>query len=203
MFCLCKSRSNPFRSEKNRRLWWGSNPPLTAYESDVPSIYKGSLPNNTHVYWMVLIYLHVLHIFYRGINGCFQSWRGHIFDLKDDSKIVFQGDLFTGALFIQQSLRWNLYLCIFILVMVTGILTMTGKLKGSMFENLLVLNISLPTEHFIMIQWSSAMKTDIETFFERFERRDCFYQTRCVTSLLIGRHVKISHHLITRLTSQF
>ena len=44
--------------------------------------------------------------------------------------LSFQGDLFTGALFIQQSLRWDLYLCIFVLVIITGILTMTGKTRA-------------------------------------------------------------------------
>ena len=39
---------------------------------------------------------------------------------------LLQGDLFTGALFIQQSLKWDLYLCIFILVTITGIMTMAG-----------------------------------------------------------------------------
>lgn len=45
------------------------------------------------------------------------------------------GDLFTGALFIQQSLRWNLYLCIFVLVIITGILTMTGGLTAVIYTD--------------------------------------------------------------------
>ncbi|KAK3102789.1 hypothetical protein FSP39_013921 [Pinctada imbricata] len=36
-------------------------------------------------------------------------------------------DLYTGAIFIQQSLRWDLYLSIITLVVLTGILTLTGK----------------------------------------------------------------------------
>ena len=38
-----------------------------------------------------------------------------------------QVGLYTGALFIQQSLGWDLYLCIFILLIIVGILTITGK----------------------------------------------------------------------------
>ncbi|WAR14453.1 SC5A3-like protein [Mya arenaria] len=45
------------------------------------------------------------------------------------------GDLFTGALFIQQSLRWNLYLCILVLVVITGILTMTGGLTAVIYTD--------------------------------------------------------------------
>lgn len=45
------------------------------------------------------------------------------------------GDLFTGALFIQQSLKWDLYLCIFILVAITGILTMTGGLTAVIYTD--------------------------------------------------------------------
>ncbi|XP_060586302.1 sodium/myo-inositol cotransporter-like [Ruditapes philippinarum] len=45
------------------------------------------------------------------------------------------GDLFTGALFIQQSLKWDLYLCIFILVTVTGIMTMTGGLTAVIYTD--------------------------------------------------------------------
>ena len=41
--------------------------------------------------------------------------------------ICLQVDLFTGALFIQQSLGWDLYLSIFILVAIVTILTITGQ----------------------------------------------------------------------------
>lgn len=37
-----------------------------------------------------------------------------------------QVDLYTGALFIQQSLGWDLYLSIFGLIVVVAILTITG-----------------------------------------------------------------------------
>ncbi|XP_033759264.1 sodium/myo-inositol cotransporter-like [Pecten maximus] len=47
------------------------------------------------------------------------------------------GDLFTGALFIQQSLRWDLYLSIFVLVLITGILTMTGGLTAVIYTDTL------------------------------------------------------------------
>lgn len=38
-----------------------------------------------------------------------------------------QGDLYTGALFIQQSLQWDLYVSIVILVLLTAVLTITGE----------------------------------------------------------------------------
>ena len=41
-------------------------------------------------------------------------------------KFQLQVGLYTGALFIQQSLGWDLYLCIFILLIIVGILTITG-----------------------------------------------------------------------------
>ena len=47
--------------------------------------------------------------------------------MDDFSYSLLQGDLFTGALFIQQSLRWDLYLSIFILVFITGLMTITGR----------------------------------------------------------------------------
>lgn len=45
------------------------------------------------------------------------------------------GDLFTGALFIQQSLKWDLYLCIFVLVTITGIMTMAGGLTAVIYTD--------------------------------------------------------------------
>ncbi|KAK3105233.1 hypothetical protein FSP39_020356 [Pinctada imbricata] len=47
------------------------------------------------------------------------------------------GDLYTGALFIQQSLRWDLYLSIFVLVLITGILTITGGLTAVIYTDTL------------------------------------------------------------------
>ena len=38
-----------------------------------------------------------------------------------------QGDLYTGALFIQQSLNWDLYVSIVILIVLTASLTITGE----------------------------------------------------------------------------
>nr|KAG5694949.1 hypothetical protein BaRGS_031232 [Batillaria attramentaria] len=47
------------------------------------------------------------------------------------------GDLYTGALFIQQSLNWDLYLSIVILVLLTAILTMTGGLTAVIYTDTL------------------------------------------------------------------
>ena len=65
--------------------------------------------------------LHILRMF----EGIF-SLDGIKIKKKSFFFLFFQGDLFTGALFIQQSLRWDLYLCIFVLVIITGVLTMAG-----------------------------------------------------------------------------
>lgn len=45
------------------------------------------------------------------------------------------GDLFTGALFIQQSLKWDLYLSIVILVSITGLMTITGGLTAVIYTD--------------------------------------------------------------------
>ncbi|XP_063410752.1 sodium/myo-inositol cotransporter-like [Mytilus trossulus] len=45
------------------------------------------------------------------------------------------GDLFTGALFIQQSLGWDLYLSIFILIVITGIITIAGGLTAVIYTD--------------------------------------------------------------------
>ena len=43
------------------------------------------------------------------------------------TRLRWQVDLYTGALFIQQSLGWDLYLSIFILIVIVAVLTITGK----------------------------------------------------------------------------
>ncbi|XP_041378621.1 sodium/myo-inositol cotransporter-like isoform X2 [Gigantopelta aegis] len=47
------------------------------------------------------------------------------------------GDLLTGAFFIQQSMKWDLYLCIFLLVLITAILTITGGLTAVIYTDTL------------------------------------------------------------------
>ncbi|CAH1796390.1 unnamed protein product, partial [Owenia fusiformis] len=46
-------------------------------------------------------------------------------------------DLYTGALFIQQSLGWDLYLSIFILIAITAVLTITGGLTAVIYTDTL------------------------------------------------------------------
>lgn len=46
-------------------------------------------------------------------------------------------DLYAGALFIQESLGWNLYLSIFILISMTALLTVTGGLVAVMYTDAL------------------------------------------------------------------
>ena len=40
---------------------------------------------------------------------------------------VFQVDMYSGALFIQQAIGWNLYLAVFLLLGMTVLSTLTGK----------------------------------------------------------------------------
>ncbi|KAL8590951.1 hypothetical protein ACOMHN_040637 [Nucella lapillus] len=47
------------------------------------------------------------------------------------------GDLYTGALFIQQSLNWDLYLSIVVLVLITALLTITGGLTAVIYTDTL------------------------------------------------------------------
>lgn len=47
------------------------------------------------------------------------------------------GDLYTGALFIQQSLNWDLYLSIVVLVLLTAVLTITGGLTAVIYTDTL------------------------------------------------------------------
>lgn len=44
-------------------------------------------------------------------------------------------DLYAGALFIQESLGWNLYLSIFLLIVVTALLTVTGGLATVIYTD--------------------------------------------------------------------
>ncbi|XP_023933473.1 sodium/myo-inositol cotransporter isoform X2 [Lingula anatina] len=46
-------------------------------------------------------------------------------------------DLYTGGLFIQQSLKWDLYLSILVLILVTAILTITGGLTAVIYTDTL------------------------------------------------------------------
>ncbi|XP_035829513.1 sodium/myo-inositol cotransporter, partial [Aplysia californica] len=47
------------------------------------------------------------------------------------------GDLYTGALFIQQSLHWDLYVSIVILIVITALLTLTGGLTAVIYTDTL------------------------------------------------------------------
>lgn len=35
--------------------------------------------------------------------------------------------MYAGAIFISQALKWNLFACVFILLMITGLYTIAGK----------------------------------------------------------------------------
>lgn len=43
---------------------------------------------------------------------------------------LFQADIFSGAMFIQLALGINLYLAIIILLLITGLYTITGEIWG-------------------------------------------------------------------------
>lgn len=44
--------------------------------------------------------------------------------------LSLQTDIFSGALFIQMALGWNLYLSTVILLVVTAVYTITGRAEG-------------------------------------------------------------------------
>ncbi|MEW8487273.1 MAG: hypothetical protein AB2705_19010 [Candidatus Thiodiazotropha sp.] len=41
--------------------------------------------------------------------------------------LVFQGEIFCGAIFMQQLLGWNLYLCVVTILAIVAIYTVIGK----------------------------------------------------------------------------
>ncbi|XP_071110603.1 sodium/myo-inositol cotransporter-like [Haliotis cracherodii] len=47
------------------------------------------------------------------------------------------GNLYTGALFIQQALNWDLYVSIVLLIVITAVLTFTGGLKAVIYTDTL------------------------------------------------------------------
>ena len=48
--------------------------------------------------------------------------------INDRCFLFLQVDVYAGAIFIQQAIGWNTYLSIAILLVVTGIYTVIGKL---------------------------------------------------------------------------
>lgn len=48
----------------------------------------------------------------------------------DSGSLSLQTDIFSGALFIQMALGWNLYLSTVTLLVVTAVYTITGRAKG-------------------------------------------------------------------------
>ena len=52
-------------------------------------------------------------------------------------KYIFnqQSDLFSGAIFIQTALGWNLYLSIVVLLVITGLYTITGGLAAVIYTD--------------------------------------------------------------------
>jgi hypothetical protein len=41
--------------------------------------------------------------------------------------LLFQADLYAGAVFIEQSLKWNLYGSVMLLLAIAAVFTITGK----------------------------------------------------------------------------
>ena len=51
--------------------------------------------------------------------------------------IVYQVDLYSGALFIEQALGWNLYIAIVVLLGITSLYTVTGGLAAVIYTDTL------------------------------------------------------------------
>ncbi|XP_076451798.1 sodium/myo-inositol cotransporter-like [Babylonia areolata] len=62
------------------------------------------------------------------------------------------GDLYTGALFIQQSLKWDLYVSIVILIMLTAMLTITGGLTAVIYTDTLQAVLMLGGALYLMVR---------------------------------------------------
>ena len=54
---------------------------------------------------------------------------------------LLQVDLYTGAIFIQQSLGWDIYLSIIVLVSVVAVMTVTGSQSVHMYTLNVCLNL--------------------------------------------------------------
>lgn len=50
--------------------------------------------------------------------------------IRTPGSLSLQTDIFSGALFIQMALGWNLYLSTVTLLVVTAVYTITGMAKG-------------------------------------------------------------------------
>lgn len=59
---------------------------------------------------------------------CFQACSGtSSLVLVINTRVYLQVNLYSGALFIQQALQWNLYISVFLLLAATAITTVTGQ----------------------------------------------------------------------------
>ncbi|XP_076451807.1 sodium/myo-inositol cotransporter-like [Babylonia areolata] len=61
------------------------------------------------------------------------------------------GDLYTGALFIQQSLNWDLYVSIVVLVLLTALLTITGGLTAVIYTDTLQATLMVGGALYLMV----------------------------------------------------
>lgn len=71
----------------------------------------------------------------------------------------FQVDLYSGALFINQALRWNLYSSVFFLLALTAVCTMTGGLAAVIYTDTLQFIIMIFGGLFVMIKGNSNIET--------------------------------------------
>lgn len=67
------------------------------------------------------------------------------------------GDLYTGALFIQQSLQWDLYVSIVILVLLTAVLTITGGLTAVIYTDTLQAFLMIGGAVYLMVTGFQAV----------------------------------------------
>lgn len=61
-------------------------------------------------------------------------------------------DMYAGAIFISQALKWNLFACVFILLMITGLYTIAGGLSAVIYTDILQTLIMIIGSFILMIK---------------------------------------------------
>lgn len=70
---------------------------------------------------------------------------------------LFQVDLYSGALFINQALQWNIYLSIMALLALTALCTMTGGLAAVIYTDTLQFFIMIGGASIVMVKGEMSM----------------------------------------------
>ena len=94
-----------------------------------------------HVKQIILIAKKKCHFFFR-----MRGW------MCFNSPLWTQVDLYTGALFINQALKWNIYGSMLALLGLTAIFTVTGGMTAVIYTDTLQLFVMLGGALFIMVK---------------------------------------------------